>query len=150
MSGITSAKLYVQVAILRRRVLLHQQIRRVIAGALAVAALIVAAGLATYALYLAIRVSLGELQSVLAIAGGYFTVAVGLVFYTFHEPKSPELDALTEMEAATLEAALAENHDVLHAVTVAGQRIHDVGNSVSLGIAILSSLRALMQRRKDG
>lgn len=148
MSGITSAKLYVQVAILRRRVLLHQAIQRALAGALAVAAFIVAAGLSTYALFLAIRTPFGDLQSVLLIAGIYLVAAIVLVVFTFHEPKSAELDALTEMEAATLDAALAENQDILQVVSTTGHRIQDIGNTVSLGIGVLSSLRRLVASRK--
>lgn len=148
MSGITSAKLYMRVAILRRRVLLNQAIRRALAGALAVAAFVVAAGLSTYALYLTIRVSLGDLQSVLLIAGIYLVAAIALVVFTFHEPKSAELDALTEMEAATLDAALVENQGIIQAASVAGQHIQDIGNTVSLGIGVLSSLRRLIASRK--
>ncbi len=70
MSGIVSAKLFAQVAILRRRILLRQMIMRALAGLLGAAALLVTAGFSTYAVYLAIRPSLGELNSVLALAAG--------------------------------------------------------------------------------
>jgi len=61
MSTLNSAKLYGRVALLRRQVLLRQIIRRAIAGALAVAAFVVTAGLATYALFLAIKGLRGNL-----------------------------------------------------------------------------------------
>lgn len=150
MSGMTSAKLYVQVAILRHRVLLHQAIRRALAGALAVVSFVVATGLSTYVFYLSISPRFGELLSVLVIAAIYLALAIILVFYTFHEPKSAELDALTDMEAATLEAALMENRDIIHALGVTGRRIQDVGNTVALSLGVLSSLRKLMASKNAG
>ncbi len=108
MSTLNSAKLYGRVALLRRQVLLRQIIRRAIAGALAVAAFVVTAGLATYALFLAIKVPLGGLGATLAIAGLYLVAAIILLAYTLREPHSPELQALDEMEAAALETIAAE------------------------------------------
>lgn len=149
MSGIASTKLYVQVAILRHRVILRQLVRRVLAGALAVAAFIVTAGLSTYALFLAIRSQVGDLGSVLAITGIYLVIAVILVLYTLHEPISPELDALAEMEAAALESAIIENREIIQAVSAAGHRIQDFRNTFSLGIGVLSALRRLLATAKE-
>lgn len=147
MSTVTSAKLYVRMALLRRKVLLRQAIGRALAGALAVAALIVAAGLATYALYLAIVPSLGQLGAVLVLAGVYLVTAIILLAYTLHEPHSPELEALAELEAAALETATAETRDVLHAFS--GHGIPGLGNTVSVGLAILGVLRKLMGGKKE-
>lgn len=148
MPPIASTKLYVQVSVLRRRVLLHQLIRRALAGALAVAAFIITAGLSTYALFLAIKPQIGELGSVLAIAGIYLVVAIILILYVLHEPTSPELDALAEMEAAALDSALSENRDILQAVSATRHRIQDLGNTFSLGVGVLSALRKVLTTTK--
>lgn len=144
MSGIVSAKLFAQVAILRRRILLRQMIVRALAGLLGAAALLVTAALATYAGYLAIRPMLGELNSVLVLAAGYLVIAITLIAFTLHEPASPELDALSEIEAAALEATMNENRDVLDAFTGVGSRLHDIGSTVTLGLGVLSTLRKLL------
>lgn len=144
MSSITATKLYVRVAVLRRRVLLRQLIRRTIAGALGVAALVVNTGLATYALFLAIKSPIGELGAVLSIAALYLAMALSLLLYTLHEPASSELDALEEMEAAALESAAADTQGIVRAFSAAGHRIEDFGNTVSLSIGILSTLRRLL------
>lgn len=149
MSTLNSAKLYGRVALLRRQVLLRQLIRRTIAGALAVAAFVVTAGLATYALFLAIRVPIGDLGAALAIAGLYLVVALILLAYTLHEPHSPELQALEEMEAAALETITAETQGVVQMVNAAGHRIENLGSSLTLGVGILSALRKLLSSRKS-
>ncbi len=149
MSTIDSAKLYGRVALLRRRVLLRQIIRRAVAGALAIAAFVVTAGLATHALFLAIRVSLGDLGSVLAIAGLYLVAALALLAYALHEPHSPELQALEEMEAAALETITAETQGVMQMANAAGQRIGDLGSGLTLGVGVLSALRRFMASRKS-
>lgn len=148
MSTLSSARLYARIALLRRRVLLRQTLRQVIAGALAVIALVVAAGLATFALYLAIRVPLGELGATLVIAAGYAVIALALLIYAFHDPASPELEALAEMEAAALEAVTAETRGVADLVGAAGDRIESLGSSVALGVGLLSALRKVLAKRK--
>ncbi|MGE8106801.1 hypothetical protein ACQKP1_24240 [Allorhizobium sp. NPDC080224] len=148
MSTLSSAKLYGRVALLRRQVLLRQIIRRAIAGALAVAAFVVTAGLATYALFLAIRVPLGDLGAAMAIAGIYLVAALILLAYSLREPRSPELQALEDMEAAALETIAAETQGMVQMATAAGHRIENLGSSLSLGIGILSALRRLLSSRK--
>ena len=145
-----SAKLYARVALLRRQVLLRQLIRRAVAGALAAAAFIIATGLGTYALFLAIRASLGDLGATLAIAALYLAAAVMLLAYALREPDSPELQALAEMEAAALETATADTQGIVRAVGAAGQRIEDLGASLSLGIGVVSALRKLLASRGSG
>jgi membrane protein implicated in regulation of membrane protease activity len=149
MSTLNSAKLYARVALLRRQVLLRQMIRRAIAGALAVAAFIVTAGFATYAMFLAIRVPLGDLSATLAIAGFYLVVALVLLAYTLREPHSPELEALSEMEATALETITADSQGVVQMMNAAGNRIENFGNSMALGVGILSVLRKLLSSRKS-
>ncbi|WP_147182430.1 hypothetical protein, partial [Ciceribacter naphthalenivorans] len=148
MSTLNSAKLYGRVALLRRQVLLRQVIRRAIAGALAVAAFVVTTGLATYALFLAIRVPLGGLGATLAIAGLYLVAAVILLAYALREPHSPELQALEEMEVVALETIAAETQGVVQAVNTAGHRIENLASSFTLGIGLLSALRKLLVSRK--
>lgn len=149
MSALSSAKLYGRVALLRRQVLLRQLVRRTIAGALAVAALIVAAGLATYALFLTIRVPFGDLGATLAIAALYLAVAIILLVYTMRETTSPELEALSEMEAAALEEITADAQGAVEMFSATGHRIENLGSSVTLGIGILSALRKLLASRKS-
>jgi hypothetical protein len=149
MSNLASAKLFVRVAVLRRRAILRQSIGRAIAGALAVASFIVAAGFATYALFLAIRVPLGELGAVAAMAALYLVIALGLLVYTLREPASPELDALAEMESAALDTLLADSHGMIQSFTAAGHRMESLGNTVSLGLSVLSALRRLMSAKRE-
>jgi hypothetical protein len=148
MSNLASAKLFVRVAVLRRKVILRQSIRRAIAGALAVASFIVAAGFATYALFLTVRAPLGELGAVAAVAALYLVIAVGLLLYTLHEPVSPELDALAEMENAALETLFADNQGVIQSFAAAGHRIENLGNTVSLSLSVLSALRRLLSAKR--
>lgn len=149
MSTFNSAKLYGRVALLRRQVLLQQLIRRAIAGALAVAAFIVTAGLATYAMFLAIVPTLGALGATLVIAGLYLVCALLLLAYTLREPHSPELQALEEMEAAALDTIVADTQGVTQLFNAAGHRIENLGSSVTLGIGILSALRKLLASRRS-
>ena len=149
MSTLSSAKLYARMALLRRQVLLRQLIRRTMAGALAVAAIIVAAGLSTYALFLTIRVPFGDLGATLAIAAIYLAAAFSLLVYALREPASPELEALAEMEAAALETAMADSQGVVEMLTAAGHRIESLGDSLTLGFGILSALRKLLASRKS-
>lgn len=149
MSTLSSAKLLARVVVLRRQVLLRQLVRRTIAGALAVAALIVTTGLATYALFLTIRSPLGDLEATLVIASIYLVTAVILLIYVLWEPASPELEALAEVEAAVLETATADSQDVVQMFSTAGHRIEDLGNSLTLGVGILSALRKLLASRKS-
>jgi len=142
-----SAKLYARVALLRRQILLRQLIRRALAGALAGAAFIIAMGLATCALFLAVRDPLGDLGATLAIAALYVAAAVMLLAYALREPNSPELQALAEMEATALDAATADTQGIVRAVGAAGQRIEDLGASLSLGIGVVSALRKLLASR---
>jgi hypothetical protein len=144
MSTLNSAKLYGRVALLRRQVLLRQAIRRSITGALAVAAFIVTAGLASYALFLATKAPLGDLGATLAIAGLYLVMALILLAYTLREPRSPELDALAEMEATALETIAADTQGVVQMVNAAGHRIENLGSSLTLGVGVLSALRRLL------
>jgi len=149
MSTLQSAKLYGRVALLRRQVLVQQFVRRAIVGTLAVAAFIVAAGLATYALFLAIRVPLGDVGATLTIAGIYLVLALVLLAYTLHEPNSPELRALQEMEEAALETVAADTQGLVQLVNSAGHRIDDIGSGLTLGVGILSALRKLLASRKS-
>jgi len=146
-STLNSAKLYGRVALLRRQVLLQQLIRRAIAGALAVAAFIVSAGLATYALFLAIRVPLGDVGATLSIAGLYLLSALLFLTYTLREPHSPELQALEEMEAAALDTVTADTQNMVQLFNAAGHRIENLGSSLTLGVGILSALRKLLASR---
>jgi len=144
MSTLQSAKLYGRVALLRRQVLVQQFVRRAIVGTLAVAAFIVAAGLATYALFLAIRVPLGDVGATLTIAGIYLVLALVLLAYTLHEPR-----ALQEMEEAALETVAADTQGLVQLVNSAGHRIDDIGSGLTLGVGILSALRKLLASRKS-
>jgi hypothetical protein len=149
MSTFNSAKLYGRIALLRRQVLLRQLIRRSITAALAVAAFIVTSGLATYALFLAIRGPLGDLGATLVIAALYLVAALVLLGYTLREPQSPELDALAEMEAAALETVTADTQGVVQLVNAAGHRIENLGSSLTLGVGLLGALRRLLGSRKS-
>ena len=71
MSTIDSAKRFAQVAVLHQKALLQQTAQRIFAGALAAAALLVALGLATFALFLVMRPATGDLNAVLLITGAY-------------------------------------------------------------------------------
>jgi hypothetical protein len=148
MTGMTSSKLYFRIALLRRRVLLRQLIKRTVAGALAVASLIVAAGLLTYASFQALRLPLGDALAAAVIAGAYLVIGFGLLLYTLHEPSSPELDALSEMEAAALEALGTETQGIRSAISSGANRIEDFGNAFSTSFAILSALRRILGSRK--
>ncbi|MBB4015077.1 hypothetical protein GGR16_000083 [Chelatococcus caeni] len=149
MSTFNSAKFYGRVALLRRQVLVRQLIRRAIAGALAVAAFIVTAGLATYAMFLAFVPSLSALGATLVIAGLYAVCALVLLAYTLREPHSPELQALEEMEAAALDTIVADTQGVSQLFNAAGHRIENLGSSLTLGVGVLSALRKLLASRRS-
>jgi hypothetical protein len=116
---------------------------------LAVAALIVAAGMATYALFITIRVPFGDLGATSAIATLYFAVAIILLVYTVRETTSPELQALSEMEAAALEEITADAQGAVQMFSAAGHHIENLGSSVTLGIGVLSALRKLLTSHKS-
>lgn len=149
MYNTASTKLFVRIAVLRRRILLRQYVGRAIAGALSVAALVVAAGFSTYAIFLAIRPPLGDVGAVLSIAALYGVIALGLILYTLHEPASPELDALAEMEAAALNSLVTDNQGIVQTFASAGHRIENLGNTLSLSFGALSALRRLLSAKKE-
>uniref|UniRef100_Q07JW8 Phage holin family protein n=1 Tax=Rhodopseudomonas palustris (strain BisA53) TaxID=316055 RepID=Q07JW8_RHOP5 len=149
MTGMNSTKLYFRIALLRRQILLRQIIKRTIAGSLAVAALIVAAGLATYASFLALRIPLGDSIAAAIVAGVYLVLGLGLLLYTLHEPASPELDALAEMEGAALEALGADTQGLRSAISSGAHRIEDLGNAFSTSFAILTTLRRILSGTKQ-
>ncbi|MBP2297242.1 hypothetical protein [Azospirillum rugosum] len=149
MSTLNSVKLYGRVALLRRQVLLQQLIRRAVAGALAVAAFVTAAGLGTYALFLGIVAPLGALGATLTIAALYLVCSLLLLAYTLRERRSPELQALEEMEAAALDTLTADTQGMAQIVQAAGHRVETLGSSLTLGIGIVSALRRLLASRKS-
>jgi hypothetical protein len=127
-----------------------QRLSRLVAdGARDTEAFVVTTGLATYALFLAIRVPLGGLGATLAIAGLYLVAAIILLAYALRELHSPELQALEEMEVVALETIAAETQGVVQAVNTAGHRIENLASSFTLGIGLLSALRKLLVSRKS-
>ena len=74
--------------------------------------------------------------------------ALILLGYTLHEPHSPELEALAEMEAAALEIVTADTQGIVQLATAAGHRIENLGSSLTLGVGILGALRKLLASRK--
>jgi len=149
MSTLNSAKLYARIALLRRQVLLRQLIWRTVAGALAVAAIVVAAGLATYALFVGIRPALGELGATLTIAAIYLATGITMLLLALREPVSPELEALAEMEVAALDTMMADSQGVIRMFSAAGHQIESLGSGVALGVGVLSALRKLLASRSS-
>lgn len=149
MTTLGSAKLYARIALLRRQVLLRQLIWRIVASALAVASFVVAAGLATYALYLAIRSPLGELGATLTIAATYLAIGIAMLLHALREPVSAELEALAEMEVAALDAMMEDPQGVVRMLSTAGHQIESLGSSVRLGVGILTALRKLLVSRRS-
>lgn len=149
MSTLNTAKLYARIAFLRRQVLLRQLIWRTVAGALAVAAIVVAAGLATYALFVAIRPALGEFGATLTIAAIYLAASITMLLLALREPASPELEALAEMEVAALDAMMADSQGAIRMLSSAGHQIESLGSGVALGVGVLSALRKLLASRSS-
>lgn len=139
MTTVESARIYARIALLRRRVLLQLALRRVLAGLIAAAATLVAAGFGTRVLYLALLPRLGELGATAAVGGGYLLIALIFGVLALREPASPELKALDLMEAEAKQKAVL-------AVNGLGMRADGLTRSVLTGLSLFNLLRRFLRR----
>ena len=136
-------RLYLKLAIDRRRILARHMALRVGLGVMAAIVLLVGVALLNVALFLLLRPTLGDLWSVLAVALLHFVIGGVLAVYALSEPSSAELRALAEAEASALGALDAETHETLAQLTAAEQRI---STGLTLTANALPSLIGLLSR----
>lgn len=141
---IETARVYARIALLRRRVLAEQALRRALAGSVAAGLALVALGFATAALYLWLAAELGALGATLILACGYLFCALLFGLYAARRPHSPELDALAQMEAeARDKTALA-----LGRVSAIAARAEAMSGTFVLGFGAIKALMTLFGRRR--
>jgi hypothetical protein len=139
-------RLYLKLAIDRRQILARHLAMRVGIGAMAGIVLLVGIALLNVALFLLLRPWLGDLWSVLAVAVLHLAAGGLLAVFALSSPKSAELTALAEAEAAALQALDSDAHDKLAALTAAEQRIERLGAGLSLTANALPTLIGLLSR----
>ena len=143
---VSAAQLYGRVALLRRRLVLQHTVQRMALGIAATILLLVGVGLLNIALFLWLRVLLGDIPAVLIVAFGHLLIGGLLLFLTVREPQSAELDALANAELAALEALTADANGIVGGLAATGGRMQMISNNLSLGIAAISGLKSLMSR----
>jgi hypothetical protein len=144
----TNTQLYAHLAVLRRRVLFKHYAVHAALGTLAVLMLLIGIALLNVALFLSLRHIWGDISAVLIVAVVHLGLGGVMLVLTMREPTSPELDALAEAETSALSAVNADTRSMIDSVGAAGERLGRLGSNVSLGIAALSGIQALMSRQE--
>ena len=144
----TTAKLYLKVASLRRRLLIRYAAQRLALGVLAAIVLLVGLGLLNVALFLWLRDAYGDLGAVLIVAGLHAIAGAILAVLALRGPSSRELGALEEAEAAALDAMTAEVEGITEKLNTFEARLETIGGHLALVPAAISTLSGLLSRPK--
>ncbi|MFO1169905.1 MAG: hypothetical protein U1E49_02960 [Hyphomicrobiaceae bacterium] len=144
-----TAKLYLKVAGLRRRLMLSYAAQRLAFAALAAIVLLVGLGLFNVALFLWLRESLGDLGAVLAIATLHALAGGVLAVLALRGPSSRELTALEEAESAALDAVSAEVEAITQKLNAYEARLETIGNHLALVPSALSALIGRPGEKKE-
>jgi hypothetical protein len=99
-----SAKLYLKIATLRRQIIARDIAQRVLFGGIALGSALIGLALLSVALYLWLETLIGQIGSVLVLAGLHGLVALVLAIIATRQADSPEMMALTEAEEAAFDA----------------------------------------------
>lgn len=141
-----TARLYLRVAGLRRRLMLSYAAQRLAFAALAAIVLLVGLGLLNVALFLWLRESLGDLGAVLAVATLHALAGGVLAVLALRGPSSRELTALEEAESAALDAVSAEVEAISQKLNAYEARLETIGNHLALVPSALSAVSGLLTR----
>jgi hypothetical protein len=144
----TTAKLYLRVAGLRRRLLIRYAAQRLALGALAAIVLLVGLGLLNVALFLWLREAYGDLGAVLIVATLHAFAGVILAVLALQAPSSRELGALEEAEAAALDAVTTEVEGITQKLNAFEARLESIGSHLALVPTAISTLSGLLSRSK--
>ncbi|MEZ5924225.1 MAG: hypothetical protein R3D57_07550 [Hyphomicrobiaceae bacterium] len=142
----TTAKLYLRVAGLRRRLMLRYAAQRLALGVLAAIVLLVGLGLLNVALYLWLREPLGDIGAVLIVAGLHLVGGGLLAVLALRGPSSRELSALEEAEAAALDAVTTEIEGVAEKLNRFESRLESIGSHLALVPSALSTLSTMLRK----
>jgi hypothetical protein len=150
----TTAKLYLRVAGLRRRLMLRYAARRLAFGVLAAIVLLVGLGLLNIALFLWLREAYGDLNAVLIVAALHVVAGGVLALLALRGPGGRELAALEEAEAAALEAVTTEVETIAQKLTAFEGRLETIGRHLALVPDAVSAISGLLAKtdgseRKD-
>lgn len=135
-----TARLYLKVAGLRRRLMLSYAAQRLAFAVLAALVLLVALGLLNVALFLWLRPSLGDLGAVLVVAALHSVAGTILAVLALRGPNSRQLTALEEAESAALDAVSAEVEAITAKLNAYESRLETIGNHLALVPGALSAL----------
>jgi hypothetical protein len=144
----TTAKLYLRVAGLRRRLLIRYAAQRLALGVLAAIVLLVGLGLLNVALVLWLRDTYGDLGAVLIVAALHAVAGAILAALALQAPSSRELGALEEAEAAALDAVTAEVEGITQKLNDFEARLESIGGHLALVPGAISTLSGLLSRSK--
>ncbi|RWR09976.1 hypothetical protein [Paenirhodobacter populi] len=139
-----AARVYARIAVLRRKLLLQQAAQRVVAGIVALVALLIAMGFGTRALYLALVPELGELGATAVIGGFWLLIAVALGIYAASTPRSQELAELEQMERQ----ARVRTENAIGAMRAAGMQAETITGRAIMLFGVVNALRRMLRRRK--
>ena len=142
----TTAKLYLKVAGLRRRLMLRYAAQRLALGVLAAIVLLVGLGLLNVALFLWLRESMSDLGAVLIVAALHGIGGGILAVLALRGPSSRELAALEEAEAAAFDAVSAEIEGISQKLSAFEARLEGIASHLALVPTALSAVSGLIGR----
>ncbi len=143
-----TAKLYLKVAGLRRRLMIRYAAQRLALGVLAAIVLLVGLGLLNVALFLWLRESMSDLGAVLVVAALHAIGGGILAILALRGPSSREMAALEEAEAAAFDAVSAEIEGISQKLNAFEARLETIGSHLALVPAALSAASGLLGRSK--
>lgn len=141
-----TARLYLRVAGLRRRLMLRYAAQRLAVGVLAAIVLLVGLGLLNVALFLWLRDTWGDLGAVLIVAALHALAGGVLALFALRGPSSRELAALEEAESAALDAMSSEIEAITQKLNAYEARLETIGNHLALVPTALSAVSGLLSR----
>lgn len=146
----TTAKLYLRVAGLRRRLMLRYAAQRLAFGMLAAIVLLVGLGLLNVALFLWLRESTGDLVAVLIVAALHAIGGGLLAFLALRGPNSRELQALEEAETAALDAVSSEVEAITEKLNAFEGRLETIGSHLALVPTAISAISGFIGKADTG
>ena len=145
----TTAKLYLKVAGLRRRLMIRYAARRLALGILAAIVLLVGLGLLNVALFLWLRDYMSDLGAVLVVAALHGMAGAILAMLALRGPNSREMAALEDAEAAAFDAVSAEIEGISQKLSAFEARLESIGTHLALVPTALSAVSGLIGRQAE-
>lgn len=144
-----TAKLYLKVAGLRRRLMIRYAAQRLAFGVMAAIVLLVGLGLLNVALFLWLRESMSDLGAVLIVAALHAIAGGVLAILALRGPSSREMAALEDAESAAFDAVSAEVDAIGQKISAFEQRLETISSHLALVPTAISAVSGLLGRSQQ-